>query len=152
MATEEVSFLDENTGTLDSRTKSFRNNDVFSNSTIDVKNYSLKFAVVTLIIVVTLIGLSYYLNRKRIGVSGSEIKVIENLQIGPGKNISLVMIPGEVLVIGTTGTSINVLSRIDDPEIIDRLKDKFNGKPQNFKEMLLVNSLDALMPEKKKKR
>jgi hypothetical protein len=43
------------------------------------------------------------------------------------------------------------LTKIDDKDIIDQIKDNHSSKPANFKEMLLVNSLDSLMPEKKKK-
>jgi len=36
-------------------------------------------------------------------------------------------------------------------DIINDIKERNSSKPVNFKEMLLVNSLDSLMPKKKKK-
>ncbi|MCK9476174.1 MAG: flagellar biosynthetic protein FliO [Candidatus Muirbacterium halophilum] len=147
---EEVSFLD-NSGTLDSRTESFKNNEVFKERTVDFSGYSFKFALVTFIVVASIIVIMFYLNKKKVFDTGTDIRILENVQLGPGKNVYLLMIPGEILIIGATNNSINVLSKIDDLDIINDIKERNSSKPVNFKEMLLVNSLDSLMPKKKKK-
>ncbi|MCK9225241.1 MAG: hypothetical protein M0Q02_09185, partial [Candidatus Muirbacterium halophilum] len=62
---EEVSFLD-NSGTLDSRTESFKNNEVFKERTVDFSGYSFKFALVTFIVVASIIVIMFYLNKKKV--------------------------------------------------------------------------------------
>ena len=62
------------------------------------------------------------LNRK-IAASGEKlIRVLANTYIGVKKNISLVEVPGALLVIGITNDNISLLSKIEDEEILDRFR------------------------------
>jgi flagellar protein FliO/FliZ len=71
---------------------------------------------------VTFYFMKKVLNRK-ISASGDKlIRVLANTYIGVKKNISLVEVPGALLVIGITNENISLLSKIDDQEILDRLK------------------------------
>ena len=55
------------------------------------------------------------------------IRVLATGCIGLKKNISLVEVPGEILVVGVSGDRINLLTAIDDPVIINRIKEQANG-------------------------
>ena len=54
------------------------------------------------------------------------IRVLASQYIGMKKNISLVQVPGAILVIGITGDSIRLLTRIDDPEVLEGFHDSQN--------------------------
>ena len=58
------------------------------------------------------------------GIRGGEknlIKILANNYIGVKKSISLVEVPGSVLVLGVTNDSITLLSKIEDKKIIDKI-------------------------------
>ncbi len=62
------------------------------------------------------------LNRKGAGSGEKLIRVLANTYIGVKKSISLVEIPGALLVIGITNDNISLLSKIEDEEILDKFR------------------------------
>ena len=62
-------------------------------------------------------------------VNGQLIKVLASSTIGLKKNISLVEVPGQVLVLGMTGDRISLLSKIEDPESIRKIRGDASTKP-----------------------
>jgi len=71
------------------------------------------------------------LKRQVVNSKGKMIKVLESSYIGVKKNISLVEIPGAILVLGITNDHISLLSKIENLEIIEGYK-----KAENKKELL----------------
>jgi len=70
--------------------------------------------------------------KRQVGNSkGKMIRVLESSYIGVKKNISLVEIPGAILVLGITNDNISLLSKIESQEIIDG-----NKKVEKEKELL----------------
>ena len=60
------------------------------------------------------------LTRQRMGASGGKrIHVLESHYMGVKKTISLVRVPGKVLVLGISGDRINLLDTLDD-EIVQQ--------------------------------
>lgn len=57
------------------------------------------------------------------GGKGKMIQVLESQYLGVKKNITLVQVPGEVLVLGVGPDRVNLLTRIDNPEIIKSIAD-----------------------------
>ena len=92
----------------------------------DLISTSLKMLIVLAILVGGLLITFYYTKRKfgkQIGGSkGKLIKVLGNTYIGVKKQISLVQIPGAVLVIGLSSDNICLLAKIDDDEILGDIK------------------------------
>ncbi|MCP4370007.1 MAG: flagellar biosynthetic protein FliO [Deltaproteobacteria bacterium] len=67
--------------------------------------------------------------RRQAGNSkGKMIRVLESSYIGVKKNISLVEIPGAILVLGITNDHISLLSKIENLEIIEGYKNIENKK------------------------
>ena len=62
-------------------------------------------------------------------VNGQLIKVLASSTVGLKKNISLVEVPGQVLVLGMTGDRISLLSKIEDPESIRKIRGDASAKP-----------------------
>ncbi len=70
--------------------------------------------------------LLFYISKRllRKGIRGPKqnlIKILANNYIGVKKSISLVEVPGSVLVLGITNDNITLLSKIEDQKILDKV-------------------------------
>jgi len=61
------------------------------------------------------------------GSGGRMIRVLASQYIGLKKNISIVEIPGAILVVGITADSIRLLTKIEDKAILDKIHDQRAG-------------------------
>lgn len=64
----------------------------------------------------------YVLKNTIFGGSGRQVKVVSTNYLAPKKNISLVEIAGEILVLGISDQNISLLTKINDPQQIKELK------------------------------
>jgi flagellar protein FliO/FliZ len=55
------------------------------------------------------------------------IRVLANQYMGMKKSISLVQVPGAILVIGISGDSIHLLTQIEDKDILDQIQKEETG-------------------------
>ncbi len=102
------------------------------NATPDMLASALKM-VAALALVLAGLGVFFYFSkrvmRKSIGGRGGKmIRVLASQYIGLKKNISLVEIPGAILVLGIAGDSIRLLTKIEDPTILDQIQDPQSGR------------------------
>ena len=79
------------------------------------------------------LGLFFYfakrVMRKDIGASGRElVRVLASQYVGLKKNISLVEVPGSILVVGISGDSICLLTKIEDKTVLDQIHDRGIGR------------------------
>lgn len=94
--------------------------------------------VVSLVLVLGLLWGLYLLTRKKMAARqnsgrGGMIQVLESRYLGVKKSIAMVQVPGAVLVVGVSADKINLLSRIEDPEVLSALDAKRTQKTQpNF--------------------
>jgi flagellar protein FliO/FliZ len=63
------------------------------------------------------------------GSGGQMIRVLASQYIGLKKNISIVEIPGAILVVGVTADTIRLLTKIDDKTILEHIHDQRAGYP-----------------------
>ncbi|HEN20855.1 MAG TPA: hypothetical protein ENN86_02475 [Desulfobacteraceae bacterium] len=87
--------------------------------------------------------------RREAGASGEKlIRIIGNSYIGVKKTITMVEIPGAVLVLGVTNDNISLLAKIEDKERIDRFRGIESEKTSlSFSEHL--NRLTSRMRQKR---
>lgn len=102
------------------------------NTTPDMLATSFKM-LAALALVLGGLGIFFYITkrvmRKDLGSSGGEmIRVLASQYIGLKKNISLVQIPGAILVVGIAGDSIRLLTKIEDKTILDQIHDQGSGR------------------------
>ncbi|MBI5345157.1 MAG: flagellar biosynthetic protein FliO [Deltaproteobacteria bacterium] len=100
--------------------------------------YLLVKAVVTLLFVLGLLVLALYALKRHMarpsgfnGGSSDPVKVITRFFLGQKKNLTVVNIAGEILVLGVTPNAITCLAKLESPEAVDEMK-KFGtlrGKP-----------------------
>ncbi len=104
---------------------------------IDTFTYQVLKAVVSLLIVlVAMVGVLYVM---RIFISRSwqknqavPVRIITTAFIGQRKNIAIVDVAGELLVLGITPTSMVYLTRIERPEAIETLRRIDREKTRTF--------------------
>jgi flagellar protein FliO/FliZ len=63
------------------------------------------------------------------GVNNRLIRVLASTTIGLKKNITLVDVPGAILILGVTGDRISLLARIEDPETMRKIRGEIPSKP-----------------------
>jgi flagellar protein FliO/FliZ len=63
------------------------------------------------------------------GAGGRMIRVLASQYIGLKKAISIVEIPGAILVVGVTADTIRLLTKIEDKAILDQIRDQRAGHP-----------------------
>ena len=64
------------------------------------------------------------------------IKVIASQHIGIKKNISLVEIPGSILVVGVSNDNISLLTKIEDKVVLDDLRQENSRIAPSFSDQL----------------
>jgi flagellar biogenesis protein FliO len=77
-----------------------------------------------------------WLNRSGIPGAGPLVRTLATHPIGIKKSVALVEVPGCVLVLGLSGDRIQVLTRIRDPQALERLRGGTPVAPVSFAEQL----------------
>jgi flagellar biogenesis protein FliO len=65
------------------------------------------------------------------------VRVLASHPLGVKKSIALVDVPGCVLVLGLSGDRIQMLSRIQDPDVLERVRSSAACVPASFTEHLM---------------
>jgi flagellar protein FliO/FliZ len=92
------------------------------NAMTDLSMVTLKM-VISLAVVLAIIWGLYRAAKKNLPMAqnnghGRLMRVLENQYLGIKKSITMVQIPGAILVLGISSDKVNLLSRIDDPAVI----------------------------------
>lgn len=92
------------------------------NPTPEMTTTAIKM-VLSLVLVLAMLWGIYRFTRRSLnsgpaGANGRLIHVLANQYLGIKKSITLVQVPGAILVLGVSADRVNLLSRITDPEII----------------------------------
>ena len=77
-----------------------------------------------------------FLKRDAGGPGNPLIRVIASQYIGVKKNIALVEVPGTVLVIGVSNDNISLLTKIEDPNVLDGIKEETSRISPSFSDHL----------------
>jgi flagellar protein FliO/FliZ len=85
--------------------------------------------VLSLVVVLGVIWGLYRVARKALpmtpaGGKGRMIQILESQYLGMKKSVTMVQVPGAVLVLGVSADKINLLTQIDNPEIIQGITDR----------------------------
>jgi flagellar biosynthetic protein FliO len=105
--------------------------DSLKNYDPDLFSAAIRMITVLAIILGGMLIIFYFMRRifkREVGRSKEKlIKVIASTYIGVKKTISLVEVPGVILVLGISGDHITLLTKIENKEILDRSK-TFDGQ------------------------
>jgi flagellar biogenesis protein FliO len=71
---------------------------------------------------------------QRTGASGKArlVRVVASQPIGVKKAVTLVEVPGCVLVLGVSGDRIQMLTRLDDPQVLERVRSYEGAEAVSF--------------------
>ncbi len=100
--------------------------------------YLLLRGVLTLVLVLGLMGIFLYalkhFMRSPVAGSGSftPMKVLSSSFLGQKKNVAIVDVAGEILVLGITQNSITLLAKVEQPEIKEELRKMNARRPRPF--------------------
>ena len=106
----------------------------------DMASTALQMLTALGVVLGGLIIVFYFMKRflKR-DVGGSKeqlIKVIASQYVGIKKNISLVEIPGSILVVGVSNDNISLLTKIEDKVVLDDLRQENSRIAPSFSDQL----------------
>ncbi|MDY6949926.1 MAG: flagellar biosynthetic protein FliO [Thermodesulfobacteriota bacterium] len=92
----------------------------------DLISTSLRMFAALVVILGGLITVLYYVKRRSRGGSASSgtklVKILGNTYVGLKKYISVVEVPGAILVLGITNENISLLARIDDEALMAEIR------------------------------
>ncbi|MFH1982231.1 MAG: flagellar biosynthetic protein FliO [Pseudomonadota bacterium] len=104
------------------------------NATTDLTT-AMVTMIAALAVVVGIILLLFYAVRRFSIISGGPrhqrlVTVLGNTHLGVKKHVSLVEIPGAVLVLGVTADRISLLATIDDPATVEAIRRQPEAGPR----------------------
>jgi len=73
-----------------------------------------------------------YLQRTGGSAKARLVRVVASQPIGVKKAVTLVEVPGCVLVLGVSGDRIQMLTRLDDPQILERVRSHEGAEAASF--------------------
>ena len=110
------------------------------NAAPDIVSTALQMLTALGFVLGGLLVVFYFMKRflkRDVGSSkGQLIKVIASQYIGIKKNISLVEIPGSILVVGVSNDNISLLTKIEDKVVLDVLRQKCSRITPSFSDHL----------------
>ena len=77
-----------------------------------------------------------FMNRDSSSSNQKLIKIIASQYIGVKNNISLVEVPGAILVLGISNDTIRLLTKIEDQETLEKLRYSKTGSTPSFSDHL----------------
>lgn len=108
--------------------------------------YYMVKAILALAIVLGIFGAAVYVFKKfvlgkvrslgRLGGLNSPVRVLSRSYLEPRKNIAIVEVAGEVLVLGVTQTSISFLTKLEEPEAIEAVRNIGTKSSRSFTQVL----------------
>ena len=106
----------------------------------DLISTSLRMLAALALILGGLLVVLYYSKRKffnkETGSNGKLIKVLGNASLGIKKHISLVEVPGAILVLGITNENISLLAKVEDDTIVEKVREQGGDISASFSEQL----------------
>lgn len=73
-----------------------------------------------------------FLNKNISGKKETLIRVLSSTYVGVKKSVSLVEIPDGLLVLGVTNDNISLLSKIEDRDVVNRIKAEYDNPQSSF--------------------
>ena len=101
----------------------------------------VKMISILIILVGGLLAVSWFA-KKKLNVpggisSGKKIKIIENCHLGVKKTISLVQVPGKILVLGITGENLSLLTELNEDAVLStQTQSETNPSQSSFTKQL----------------
>ena len=110
--------------------------------------FIVKTVVVLVLVVAAIYGIMLFFKKKN-NVSKSDddfLRRVSSLQLSPGRSIEIVSLIDKAYILGVTDSNINLISEIEDKELIQATNLNFDKKQNTKKPMNFADVLDIFMP------
>lgn len=130
----------------ESSSMSSDSSDVSSNSGFGWAIF--KIIIVLALIIAAIYGLMWFFKRKGNVYKTSDefLRRVSTLNLGPGKSIEIITLLEKGYLLGVSDSNINLISEIDDKELIQALNLNFDKKFSTKKPSSFADVLDIFMP------
>ncbi len=113
----------------------------------DLMSTAIKLFAALAVLLVFLVG-ALYISRRLLGrrgprYSGGMMRILSSIHVGVKKTVTMVEVPGAVLVLGVTNDHIRLLTKIEDSSLLDQFE---VSEKQGFSGTFL-DQLKALSPK-----
>ena len=137
--TEVTPVVDESTIILNTSSDLTQANEDSSSNT-----FGLFFRMILVLIIIVLLIYGFvWLLRKTSGQKNKDdpyLKEVANLTFAPGKSVRVVTLKDKAFLIGVTESNINLISEVEDKDLIDAMnlnaEEKPSDKPKDFASLL----------------
>ena len=110
--------------------------------------FIVKTVVVLILVVAAIYGIMLFFKKKN-NVSKSDddfLRRVSSLQLSPGRSIEIVSLIDKAYILGVTDSNINLISEIEDKELIQAMNLNFDKKQNIKKPMNFADVLEIFMP------
>ena len=110
--------------------------------------FIVKTVIVLVLVVAAIYGIMLFFKKKN-NVSKSDddfLRRVSSLQLSPGRSIEIVSLIDKAYILGVTDSNINLISEIEDKELIQAMNLNFDKKQNTKKPMNFADVLDIFMP------
>ena len=110
--------------------------------------FIVKTVIVLVLVVAAIYGIMLFFKKKN-NVSKSDddfLRRVSSLQLSPGRSIEIVSLIDKAYILGVTDSNINLISEIEDKELIQAMNLNFDKKQNTKKPMNFADVLEIFMP------
>lgn len=102
--------------------------------------YLLIKAIVTLVFILGLMGVALLVLRRFMGGApkggrrngGNPVKVVSTTFLGQKRNLAVVDVAGDLIVVGMTPQSVSYITRVENPEAVEEIRRSGSGKARSL--------------------
>lgn len=145
----EVSDIDESSILLNSS-----ENQITQDSASGFSTFWLFFRMILIlgIVVVCIYAVFWFMKKSVKGESDEDepfLRKVSSVSLAPGKSVQIVTLVDKGFIVGVSEDSVNLISEINDKELIDAMNLYSDKKKQTQKPRSFADVLEIFMPRKK---
>ena len=110
--------------------------------------FIVKTIVVLVLVVAAIYGIMLFFKKKNNTAKSDDdfLRRVSSLQLSPGKSIEIVSLIDKAYILGVTDSNINLISEVEDKELIEAMNLNFDKKQNVKKPMNFSDVLEIFMP------
>ena len=110
--------------------------------------FIVKTIVVLILVVGAIYGIMFFFKKKNNTAKSDDdfLRRVSSLQLSPGRSIEIVSLIDKAYILGVTDSNINLISEVEDKELIEAMNLNFDKKQNVKKPMNFSDVLDIFMP------
>ena len=142
---ENLSFENSTTYFNTTGESNFSQEDSRGNSNL---GFLIKTILVLVLVIAAIYGLMWFFKKKNTVTQSDDdfLRRVSSLTLSPGKSVEIVSLLDHAYILGVTDSNINLISEIQDKELIEAMNLNFDKKQNVKKPMNFNDVLEIFMP------